>query len=211
MAAFVTKTPSQPPWDPQNEYGRDTQTQPSHDWSLELEALTIVGAYSNVASGGHFFPEQIEWLTEAVRTARTSLPLIFDAHHPGWSIDAHHGGSAAMVAYFHQIFDAAGRWPNLILSHHVHDMQSFSITLPSGQVFTDIVMGCSGYPNRHPIAGDYTPGMDLGGGVICNYADGDNYGFLELTVVGQDIRGEYAQVAPITGAVTPNAYSFSVQ
>ncbi len=210
MANFCAKTPDSPPADPQDEYGRDTQTQPSHDWALDLEAVTIIGCSSNAPSGGYLFPEQISWLTTAVRESRPDVPLIFAAHHPVYSVDAYHGGSAKMGAYLDQIFGVAERWPDIVLAGHVHDHQIFTRT-QSGVEPTPtkyIVQGNSGYYHLHALAGDYTRGMDLGDGIVCDYADASQWGYVKLTVKGGVISGEYVQVAR-DGAVTPGAYEFS--
>ena len=59
---MCTPKPEVPPADPQFEYGRHTQTEPWCDWTLELKAVTIIGLYSNVPSGGHLEQSQIDWL-----------------------------------------------------------------------------------------------------------------------------------------------------
>lgn len=207
MANFCAKAPALPPADPQGEYGRDTQTQPSHDWALDLEAVTIIGCSTNCPSGGYLYPEQIAWLTEAVKQSRPDVPLIFVGHHPVYSVDAYHGGSAKMGEWLDGIFTAAGRWPDLVLAGHVHDGQFFTRTLPSGGTARYIVQGNSGYYHLHAIAGDYSPGMDLGGGIVCDFADASAWGYLKLMVSGGKIGGEYVQVAK-DGTVTPSAYVF---
>jgi acid phosphatase type 7 len=208
MANFCAKTPATPAADPQAEYGRDTQTQPSHDWALDLEAVTIIGCSDNAPSGGYLYSYQIEWLTQAVKGSRPDVPLIFAAHHPVYSVDAYHGGSAKMGAYLDGIFTAAGRYADMVLAGHVHDHQTFTRTLPNaGGTSKYIVQGNSGYYHRHAIAEDYTPGMDLGNGIVCDYADASQWGYLKLTVSGGKIGGEYVQVAK-DGTVTPSAFMF---
>lgn len=208
MANLCTSTPSPPPGDPDVEFGRHTQTQPYCDWTLELDAVTIIGVWSNVPSGGHLFPQQLAWLQGELEAAPTDRPLIVPLHHPPYSVDAHHGGSVEMGAALDGVFAATQRWPELVISGHVHAAEFFTRTVSEGSV-KYVVMGCSGYHNLHAIAGDYAPGMDLGGGVVCDYADGDNYGFLMLAVAGGKITGELVRVAK-DGTVTRNAYTFTV-
>lgn len=62
MANFCTATPQAPPCDPALEFGRHTQTLPWSDWTLELQAATIIGLYSNVPSDGHFETSQTDWM-----------------------------------------------------------------------------------------------------------------------------------------------------
>jgi acid phosphatase type 7 len=206
MANLCTAAPGLPPGDPHDEFGRDTQTQPSHDFGLALEAVTILGVWTNVASGGHLEPEQITWLTDAVQHAPTDRPLILIEHHPPYSISADGGSSPQLNAVFDSIWQAAGRGPELILSGHVHDFQAFTRQLASG-TRTYVVCGNGGYHNLHAIAGDYEPGMTVADGITCDFADGTNWGFLELTVAAGKISGEYVQVAK-DGTVTPKAYTF---
>lgn len=202
MANFCAKAPGSPPADPQDEYGRDTQTQPSHDWALDLEAATIIGCTSNAPSGGYLYPEQIAALTQLVQQSRPNVPLIFAAHHPVYSIDAYHGGSAKMGAWLDGIFQAAGRWPDVVLAGHVHDLQAFTRTLPSGQTMRYGIFGNSGYYHRHALAGDYEPNMEVAPGIVCNYADADNWGYGKFTVSAGKITAEYVQVTPGTGNVS---------
>jgi hypothetical protein len=209
MANMCSSTPSPPAGDPDLEFGRDTQTQPYCDWTLELDAVTIVGVWSNVPSGGVLEPSQIAWLTSELQAAPTSRPLIVALHHPPYSVDAHHGGSAKMGAALDGVFNAAGRWPELVLSGHVHDYQRFTRTVTGGLSPTYIVEGGSGYHNLHELAGDATPGMDLGGGVTFEYGDASGWGYLVLAVETGRIAGEYAQVAK-DGTVNHNADTFTL-
>jgi hypothetical protein len=78
MENFFDSTPSIPPTDAEFEFGRYTQTQPYCDWTLELEAVTIIGIYSNVVPGGHFEPSQI--LDEAFDVAKRTSDLVLSGH-----------------------------------------------------------------------------------------------------------------------------------
>jgi hypothetical protein len=213
MANMCTPKPEVPPADPQFEYGRHTQTEPYCDWTLELKAATIVGLYSNVPSGGHLEQTQIDWLTAELSAAPTDRPLIVTLHHPPYSVDAHHGGSQKMGAALDAAFNGAKRWPELVLAGHVHDFQCFTRQAPAKSV-RYVVIGNSGYHNLHQLAPDATVGKDLGGGVIFEYGDAAEYGFLALTVGGGTIAGEYIGVAPGTmpdgsdARVTANKFKF---
>lgn len=213
MANMCATSPQVPPADPQFEYGRHTQTEPWCDWTLELDAVTIVGVYTNVPSGGHLAQSQIDWLTQEVKNASANLPLIVALHHPPYSVDLLHGGSHTMGAALDAAFGGAQRWPELVLCGHVHDFQCFTRQVQSKSV-RYVVIGNSGYHNLHKLADDASPGMDLGGGVTLDYGDASQYGFLVLTIAGGQISGEYVGVTPGTmpdgsdAQVNPKKYEF---
>lgn len=214
MANFCDQTPSVPAADPQFEFARHTQTQPYCDWTLECKAVTIVGVYSNVPSGGHLEQSQIDWLIGELKHAPTDRPLIVAVHHPPYSVDAHHGGSKHMGDALDHAFDAAERSADLVLSGHVHDAQSFTRVIGDKSV-PYIVLGNSGYHNLHHLARDAQPGGEVAPGVTFEYADASEWGFLALTVSGDKIAGEYVSVTPgvkpdgSDAQVTPNKYRFS--
>jgi hypothetical protein len=188
------------------EYERDTETQPWCDWTLQLQALTVIGVYTNVPSGGHLEQSQIEWLTGELEAADAAKPVIVALHHPPYSCDQHHGGSQAMGAALDGAFLASKRCPELVLTGHVHDYQRFSRTY-SGRQITYVVIGNSGYHNLHLLATDAKPGEELAPGVIFEYGDDSEWGFLSLAVSGTTISGEYTGVAK-DGTTTPKKDSF---
>jgi predicted MPP superfamily phosphohydrolase len=213
MANFCDKHPSKPVDDPQLEYGRHTQTLPYCEWTLELEAATIIAVYTNVPSGGHLEPEQIDRLTSELGRAASEKPVIVGLHHPPYSVDSHHGGSEHMGQILDQAIKAAGRAPDLVLSGHVHDYQRFTRTIDGRQV-PYIVSGNGGYHNLHRLAKDAKEGEELADGVVFEYGDASHYGFLKLTVKGRQIHGEYVAVKPGTmpdgsdAQITPAADTF---
>jgi Icc-related predicted phosphoesterase len=194
MTNFCDSEPRVPPSDSHFEFERHTQTQPYCDWTLELEAVTIVGLYSNVTSHGHFEQSQVDWLVGELKDA-AEKPLIVTLHHPPYSIDAMHGGSERMGKALDDAFDASGRTPDLVLSGHVHNYQRF--TRRRGDVeIPYIVIGNSGYHNLHRFAKGSTVGEEIGDGVTFEYGDASEYGFLELTVSKGKISGSYTGVKP---------------
>jgi predicted MPP superfamily phosphohydrolase len=191
MANFCAASPELPVGN--EEYHRDTQTQPYCDWTLTLEAVTIIGVYTNVPSGGHLEASQTDWLTAELKAAAADRPVIVTLHHPPYSIDAMHGGSQRMGTALDAAFTGSGRTPDLVLSGHVHDYQRFTRTLAGKQV-PYIVIGNSGYHNLHRLAKDASPGEQLTDEVTFEFGDDTNWGFLELTVTGQTITGSYTSV-----------------
>ena len=190
MANLCTSSPAAPPGDPDLEYGRSTQTQPYCDWTLALDGLWIIGLWSNVPSGGHLYPQQLAWLQGELQAAPQGVPLIVSLHHPPYSIDAHHGGSQKMGTALDATFQAAGRWPDLVLSGHVHDYQRFT-RKAGGTQLSYIVQGAGGYHNLHELASDAAPGLDVlgDGSVIFEQGDASCWGFTVLTVAGGKLGG----------------------
>jgi acid phosphatase type 7 len=193
------------------EYNRDTETQPNCYWTLRSEAVTIIGCYSNVPSGGVIEPDQAAWLQSELAAAPPGVPLIVTLHHPPYSADAMHGGSAKMGEVLDTAFQGSGRTPDLVLSGHVHDYQRFTRTMPGSTTeLPYIVIGNSGYHNLHKLAKGATAGEVLGPGVVFEAGDDSNWGFLSLTSDGKQITGEYIRVAK-DGTVTQNVDSFSTR
>jgi len=190
------------------EYNRDTETQPNCYWTLRAQAVTIIGCYSNVPSGGVIEPDQAAWLQSELAAAPAGVPLIVALHHPPYSADAMHGGSAKMGEVLDTAFQGAGRVPDLVLSGHVHDYQRFTRTMPSGGTLPYIVIGNGGYHNLHKLAAGATPGEQLADGVVFEAGDDANWGFMSLTSNGTSITAEYISVAK-DGTVTQNADSFT--
>lgn len=197
MANFCDKQPSVPAADPQFEFGRHTQTQPYCDWTLALKAVTIIGLYSNVPSGGHLEESQVQWLTGELAEAPKDTPVIVALHHPPYSVDSMHGGSVHMGEALDQAFKGSGRAADLVLSGHVHDYQRFS-RIFEGKTIPYVVIGNSGYHNLHRLAKDAKAGEEIADGVAFEYGDAKEYGFLRLTVSDGKISGEYNGVHPGT-------------
>lgn len=193
MANFCAAKPALPPGS--EEYERDVQTQPYCDWTLQCQAVTIVGIYTNVPSGGHLQRSQVEWLTGELREADANVPLIVTLHHPPYSVDAHHGSSPKMREALDEAFKASGRLPQLVISGHVHDYQRFTRSDLAKPV-PYVVVGNSGYHNLHRLARGATAGEELLPGITFEYGDASEYGFLKLTVAGGSISGEYVGVTP---------------
>jgi hypothetical protein len=197
MTNFCDSEPKIPPDDPQFEFERHTQTLPYCEWTLELDAVTIVAVYTNAPSGGHLEPEQLQRLTQELKDADPAKPLIVGLHHPPYSVDAHHGGSAHMGEALDHAFQESGRVPDMVISGHVHDYQRFTRTIAGKQV-PYIVSGNGGYHNLHQLAHDAAPGENPAADVTFEFGDAKHYGYLKLTVGGGTISGEYVGVKPGT-------------
>ena len=208
MANLCAAKPSLPAGS--EEYNRDTETQPNCYWTLRAQAVTIIGCYSNVPAGGVIEPDQAAWLTSELADAPSGIPLIVALHHPPYSIDAFHGGSANMGQVLDSAFQASNRVPNLVLSGHVHNYQRFTRTMPDGATqLPYIVSGNGGYHNLHAFAPGAAAGESLATDVVFDYGDDSNWGFLTLTSDGSQIAGRYTSVTS-GGSVTSDADSFTI-
>jgi hypothetical protein len=189
------------------EYHRDTMTQPNVYWTLVDGLVTIVGLYSNVPAGGQIEPDQAKWLAEELGAAPKGRALIVALHHPPYSSDAMHGGSAHMGQVLDAAFASSSRTPDLVLAGHVHNFQRFSRTIGSRQI-PYVVCGAGGYHNLHAMASGAQPGLKVAEDTALEAFDAKQWGFLRLTVSASSIEGEYVGVA-LDGTVTPAVDKFS--
>lgn len=192
------------------EYNRDTETQPNCYWTLLAEAVTIIGCYSNVPSGGVIKPDQAAWLASELQSAPANVPLIVALHHPPYSADSMHGGSAQMGEVLDKAFQDSDRVPDLVLSGHVHDYQRFTRTITGTETTLPyVVIGNSGYHNLHKLAPGVGTGAQLADGVVFEAGDDSHWGFLTMTSDGTQLQAEYTSVAA-DGTVSSGADSFAV-
>ena len=197
MTNFCDSKPRIPAADPQLEFGRHTQTLPYPEWTLELEAVTLIAVYTNVPAHGYLQARQITRLTKELKDADPGKPVFVCLHHPPYSVDLHHGGSKEMGDALDRAASNSGRVPDLVLSGHVHDYQRFTRRIGGKQV-PYIVTGNGGYYNLHQLAADAKPGKKLTNEVTFEFGDASQYGFVKLTVARGKVSGEYIGVKPGT-------------
>jgi acid phosphatase type 7 len=215
LTAFVENFCSLAPHlDPQaHETNRDTMDQPNVYWTLTDPLFTIVGLYTNVPEGGVVAGDQIDWLVGEPRAAPKDAALLVALHHPPYSCDANHGGSAAMGRMLDGAFAAAGRAADMVLTGHVHDYQRFTRTIGAAQV-PYIVAGAGGYHNLHAMARDSsgaklaTPFRVASDCVLDTFC-ADRFGFLRLSFTARRVAGEYVAVDR-DGSVTPRTDVFTL-
>jgi acid phosphatase type 7 len=195
-----------PEWE---EYGRSTMTLPNVYWTLEDENFTLISLYSNVPSGGVIEADQAAWFEDELRAARPHVPVIVQLHHPPYSIDAHHGGSAKMGEVIDKAAEAAQRWPALVLAGHVHDYQRFTRAIKGTTAVAYIVCGAGGYHNLHGFAPGAGPGEQVAEDVVYEAGQDKVFGFLRLAIGGGKIEGEYVGVSK-EGQVTPALDTFTM-
>jgi acid phosphatase type 7 len=189
---------------------------PNVFWTFTTPLVTIIGLFSNVGEDqGEFHQDQIDWFHGELVAADPDLPLIVAVHHPPFSGDSEHSGSTVVENVLSAGFNAAKRYPNLILSGHVHNYQRFTNVVQGqkGQLqIPCIVAGAGGYTKLgqlNKINGAYpSVPLTIGGGLSLEQYNQNNFGFLRLEVSKGQIVGTYLSApytAPYTGAaVTPS-------
>jgi predicted phosphodiesterase len=184
---------------------RQTMTQPYVYWTLTTPYATIIGLYSNVDGlldpiGGR---QQEAWYADQLRAADPNKCLLVAVHHPWYSLDVAHGGYPDILAAMDEAAQAANRYPDVVLTGHVHDYQRFTRTLPNGSEIPHIIAGSGGYAatekathklQRDPEHGNApitaTFPTDVHGVTLEAYNECDG-GFLRLTVDANTLECEY--------------------
>ncbi len=186
---------------------RETMTQPYVYWTLEAPFATIIGLYSNVDGSldGLGTNEQQRWFEGQMRSAPGDKCLIVAVHHPPFSLDSDHGGSPAILAALERASRVSGRWPDAVFSGHAHNYQRFTREV-NGHQIPFVVAGAGGYANNrklmHQIQLDADglpvpagkPFQTTVEGVVLEFYEDTNPGFLRLTVDAETLTGEYFTV-----------------
>jgi hypothetical protein len=184
---------------------RTTMTQPYVYWTLDTPLVTIVGLYSNVDgeldARGTF--EQQSWLTQQIKSAPTDRALIVAVHHAPYSLDSAHGGYADIGVALDRACETNKRYPDLVLSGHVHNYQRFERTV-RGKKIPYVIAGAGGYADSeramHKVAKDPTTGQKISTAhpfqtslrdvTLQKYNDTEP-GFLRIKVTKTTIQSEY--------------------
>jgi hypothetical protein len=185
---------------------------PNVYWTFTTPFATIIGLFSNVGEDqGEFHQDQIDWFQGELKAADPKIALIVTVHHPSFSGDDEHTGSSVVDQMLTSSFKATGRYPNLVLSGHVHNYQRFTSVVqgPKGKLqIPYIVAGAGGYTNLgtlQQVNGAYPKApLQVGSGLTLECYDQTNFGFLRLAVSKTQIVGTYMS-APYTGSLSPDA------
>ena len=122
---------------------------------------------------------QQQWVTNEFATAPDDRALVLALHHPIYSFDVYHSGSAKMADVLENAIRDTGRVPNLILSGHVHDYQRIEQEIIPGRPTPFIVTGNGGYHNLHKIhAQPGQPAPDSG--AVLKYGNDKSWGFVDF-------------------------------
>ena len=179
---------------------------PNPYWTLITPLATFVGMYTNVPEHGSIDSIQQQWLTNEFATADPHLPLILALHHPIYSFDVFHSGSAKMADALENAIRDTGRVPNLVLTGHVHDYQRIEKTIAPDGPTPFIVLGNGGYHNLHQIhSANGTVAADTGAKLVYGAVQ---WGYLTLTIDKHKIHGQSTEIDK-NGTVTIGADKFS--
>jgi acid phosphatase type 7 len=168
---------------------------PNVYWTLVTPMATMIGMYTNVPEGGSIDSVQQQWVTNEFATAPKDRALILALHHPVYSFDVYHSGSAKMADVLENAIRDTGRVPNLVLSGHVHDYQRIEKAIaPDGLAPTPfVVSGNGGYHNLHAIHSN--PGdVASDSGAVLKYGAAKAWGFLTLTIDAKTISGVTTEI-----------------
>lgn len=171
---------------------RSVMTQPGVYFTLDAPFVSIIGLYSNVLDGpgvissqGGAYPTMNDDQLTYLKAELTRLKPAHDAgkqaviiavHHPPASVDSAHGGTVGLAKDIDTCCQAAGLWPDAVLSGHAHLYQRFSRSVPGlGRTIPYVVSGSGGFaatppqfgsPRAGTTNGDYTlvvpPVIDFG-------------------------------------------------
>ncbi len=206
---FMSKTPDQP-GSLKTGAARTQMDLPNVYWTFTTPFATILGLFSNVGEiEGEIHQDQIDWFQGELTAADANKALIVTVHHPPFSGDTEHSGSSAVYKVLTASFQAVKRYPNLILSGHVHNYQRFTQVVqgPRGALqLPYIVAGAGGYTNLgtlHTVNGAPPPSpFVVGSGLTLEEYDQTNFGFLRLEISKKQIAGTYLS-APYVAGGTP--------
>jgi acid phosphatase type 7 len=190
--------------------GRTQMDLPNVYWTFTTPFATIIGLCSNVGEDeGEFHPDQITWFQGELTAAAPNLPLIIAVHHPAFSGDDEHTGSTVVDQTLTAAFQATGRYPDMVLSGHVHNYQRFTneIQGPNGPLqIPYIVAGAGGYTKLGSLqqVNGQAPAqpLPLENGLTLECYDDQNFGFLRFAVSKTQIIGTYLS-APFSTANSP--------
>jgi len=180
---------------------------PNVYWTFVTPFATIVGLYTNVPEHGSVDSTQQQWVTHEFSTAPTDRALILALHHPIYSFDVFHSGSAKMADVLENAVRDTGRVPNLVLSGHVHDYQRIEQSIAPAGPTPFIVTGNGGYHNLHAIkseAGQKAPDT----GAILRYAQAKKWGFMTLAIDKETISGSTIEVDRSGEVASGDAFSY---
>src|SRR5438874_10509640 len=178
---------------------RDAMIQPNVYWTLTAPRATVVGLYTNVPEYGVVEDDQRAWFVGELEQAATDRALIVVLHHPPFSEDKYMSASEPMRRLLEDAFQEAKRWPDLVLSGHVHSYQRFTFE-QDGRSLTYVVAGAGGYWHLHDMRSQSdgtaltapSPGTVDGSTLEAFVAD--RWGFLTLSITAQTIEGTYTVV-----------------
>jgi hypothetical protein len=208
LVAFVENFCSATPAQGVPGFARTTMVQPGVYFTLTAPFARFIGLYSNTGESVGVLEDsttgtaQIEFLQAqlaaalAARNADTTganpQALILAVHHPPFTGSSEHLPSAGMLAEIDQCCEAAGIWPDLVLSGHAHMYERYTRMMAAdGRQIAYVVAGNGGYydlPGLKTDASGSAPPIGTaqpdgsGNTVTLNAYNDTQFGFLTITV-----------------------------
>ena len=172
---------------------------PNVYWTFTTPLATVIGLFSNVGEmEAEVHQDQIDWFRGELTAADKTKALIVAIHHPPYSGDDEHSGSAVSEQVLFESFAATGVYPHLVMSGHVHNYQRFTVeqTLPSKAIdIVCMVAGNGGYTKLGKlkmISGAYpTPPLQLTSSLRLEQYDQENFGFVRIEVTRNELIATY--------------------
>ena len=196
---------------------RVTLPLPNVYFTLNCPFVTIVGMYTNVPEGGSVDSIQQQWLTNEFATASEDKALIVALHHPVYSFDDHHSGSAAMADALDRAINDSRRVPNMVLTAHVHNYQRIERKIAGNIPTPFLVVGAGGYYHLHGIQqGVNTGHTDHDVGATLKFHDAYHHSYVTLTADADTISGVMTPIASTGGKkhqadAKPDQFSYTAK
>ena len=177
---------------------RSVMTQPGVYFTLDAPFVSIIGLYSNVldgpgvisSEGGAYTTitdEQLVFLQAELtrlKPARNAgqQAVLIAVHHPPASVDSLHGGTVGLANDIDKACQAAGLWPDAVLSGHAHLYQRFSRSVQGlGRAIPYVVSGSGGFAATAPQTASPAAGTTIGAYTLVTPPIVD-FGYLTLVV-----------------------------
>ena len=177
---------------------RSVMTQPGVYFTLDAPFVSIIGLYSNVLEGpgvissmkGQYptvTDEQVNFLQAELTRLKPARDagqqaVLIAVHHPPASVDSVHGGTVGLANDIDAACQAAGLWPDAVLSGHAHLYQRFSRSVSGlGRTIPYVVSGSGGFAATPPQSAAPPAGTTVGNYTLVTPPIID-FGYLTLTV-----------------------------
>jgi len=195
---------------------RSVMTQPGVYFTLDAPFVSIIGLYSNVLDGpgvissqGGAYPTMTDAQLVFLQAELTRIKPARDAgqravllavHHPPASVDSLHGGTVGLANDIDTTCQAAGLWPDAVLSGHAHLYQRFSRSVPGlGRAIPYVVSGSGGFAATPPMTASPAAGTTIGEYTLVTPPIVD-FGYLTITV---DMTGPVGSLTISFRSVSP--------
>jgi len=139
-------------------------------------------------------PSNRQWVTNEFATAPEDKALILALHHPVYSFDDHHSGSAAMADAVQHAINDSRRVPNLVLTAHVHNYQRIERHIDGKMAIPFIVAGAGGYYHLHGTTAD-NGHVDRDLGAKLMFHDQYHHSYVLISVDKDNITGTMIPIA----------------